>query len=78
MILTSHSPYIIQYLKPESIYIGVPNDQGLAKFKRIQPSKIKNILSISRDLEVSIGEYLFELMSGDKDSADILLSYLEG
>lgn len=77
MILTSHSPYIIQYLKPESIYIGVPNDQGLAKFKRIQPSKIKNILTLSRDLEISIGEYLFELMSGDKDSADILLSYLE-
>ena len=77
MILTSHSPYIIQYLKPEYIYIGVPNDQGLARFKRIQPSKIKNLLNLSRDLEISIGEYLFELMSGDKDSADILLSYLE-
>ena len=77
MIVTSHSPYLIQYLKPESLYIGVPNDSGVAKFRRIQKSKIKPLLAVTRSLETSIGEYLFELMSGDTDSADILSAYLE-
>ena len=77
MIVTSHSPYLIQYLKPESIYIGVPNSEGVAKFKRIQKKKLKSLLNTTRSLEVSVGEYLFELMSGDDDSAKVLSSYLE-
>lgn len=77
MIVTSHSPYLIQYLKPESIYVGVPNEKGLAQFKRIQKSKIKVLVSVARDLGTSVGEYLFELMAGDDDSAAILSAYLE-
>ena len=77
MIVTSHSPYLIQYLKPESIYVGVPNDSGVATFRRIHPSKVKNLISTIRELEISVGEYLFELMSGDDDSAAILSAYLE-
>ena len=34
-------------------------------------------LLYARDLELSVGEYLFELLSGDSDSYDILESYLE-
>lgn len=77
MILTSHSPYLIQYLKPEAIYIGVPNDSGIAGFKRIDKRKVKDLLQTTRDLGVSIGEYIFELMSGDEDSLAILHAYLE-
>lgn len=77
MIVTSHSPYLIQYLKPDSIYIGVPNENGIASFKRIQKSKVKSLLNTTRELETSIGEYLFELMAGDEDSAEILSAYLE-
>ena len=77
LIVTSHSPYLIQYLKPESIYVGVPNDSGVATFRRIHPSKVKNLISTTRELETSVGEYLFELMSGDEDSAAILSAYLE-
>lgn len=77
MIITSHSPYLIKYLKPEAIYIGVPSEEGVANFRRIQSRKIKNLLNATRKLETSIGEYLFELMSGDEDSISILASYLE-
>lgn len=77
MIVTSHSPYLIQYLKPESIYVGVPNESGIASFKRIQHTKVRSLINVSHDLEVSIGEYLFELLSGDEDSAAILSAYLE-
>ena len=77
MIVTSHSPYLIQYLKPESIYVGIPNENGVAKFKRIHSSKVKNIINTARSLDTSVGEYIFELMSGDSDSAEILTAYLE-
>lgn len=77
MIVTSHSPYLIQYLKPESIYVGLPNSNGTATFRRIQHSKLKPLLATTRRLETSIGEYLFELMSGDCDSMDTLQAYLE-
>ena len=77
VLLTSHSPFLIQYLKPESIYIGVPNDDGIAQFKKINPSKTKKLIQQARSLDVSIGEYLFELMSSDADASFILNSYLE-
>lgn len=77
MLLTSHSPFLIQYLKPNSIFIGVPNEDGTASFRRINNSKTKELLRVSRGLEMSIGEYIFELMSGDDDSSDILKAYLE-
>ena len=78
MIVSSHSPYLIQYLKPECIYIGVPDDSGVASFKRINPSKVPALLKTSRDLGMSVGEYIFELLAGDDDSASILSAYLEG
>ncbi len=77
LIISSHSPYLVQYLKPEMIYIGVPNADGVAEFRRIQNNKIKQIVSNARDLELTVGEYLFELLSGDSDSFEVLKSYLE-
>lgn len=77
LIVSSHSPYLVQYLKPEKIYVGVPNANGVAEFRRIQKNKVKKIVSNARDLGLSVGEYLFELLSGDSDSFEILESYLE-
>lgn len=77
LIVSSHSPYLVQYLKPEKIYVGVPNEEGVAEFRRIQKNKVKNIVSNARDLGLSVGEYLFELLSGDSDSFKILENYLE-
>lgn len=77
LIITSHSPYLIQYLKPQSIYVGIPNENGIACFRRIHDKKLKYLLATTRALQISIGEYLFDLMSGDSDSASILTSYLE-
>ena len=77
LIVSSHSPYLVQYLKPEKIYVGVPNEEGVAEFRRIQKNKVKHIVANARDLGLSVGEYLFELLSGDSDSFEILKSYLE-
>ena len=77
LIVSSHSPFLVQYIKPEKIYVGIPNKSGVAEFRRIQKNKVKQLISNARDLELSVGEYLFELLSGDSDSYDILESYLE-
>ncbi len=77
LIVSSHSPYLVQYIKPEKIYVGIPNEAGVAEFRRIQKNKVKQLVANARDYELSVGEYLFELLSGDSDSYDILKNYLE-
>jgi AAA15 family ATPase/GTPase len=77
LIISSHSPYLIQYIKPERIYIGVPNNCGTAAFRRINSSRVKSLAVAARDYGLSVGEYIFELMSGNRDSSNILMSYLE-
>lgn len=77
LIISSHSPFLVQYIKPEKIYVGIPSGDGTAQFKKIQSNRIKELVSAARGLGMSVGEYLFELMSGDSDSADMLTFYLE-
>jgi len=78
LIISSHSPYLVQYLKPEKIYIGIPNNQGVAEFRRIQKNKVKVIAANAKAMGLTIGEYLFELLSGDSDSYEVLGGFLEG
>ncbi|MEI3200134.1 MAG: ATP-binding protein [Lachnospiraceae bacterium] len=77
LIVSSHSPYLVQYLKTEKLYIGVPNENGVAEFRKIQKNKIKYIVAAARERELNVGEYIFELLSGDSDAYEILESYLE-
>lgn len=69
LLLTSHSPFLIQYLKPQQIYLGVPNDEGVAVFKRIADSKLQTVLDNAHNRGLGFGEYLFELMSSDDDTS---------
>lgn len=78
LIISSHSPFLIQYIKPEKIYVGAPLQDGTAYFSKVQQNRVKALVSASRDVGMSVGEYLFELMAGDRDSADILSFYLGG
>ena len=77
VIVTSHSPYLVQYFKPEALYIGVPNQEGIALFRRPEPAQIKKMEKTAGELGMTIGEYIFELLSGDADSTDVLQAYLE-
>ena len=77
LLLTSHSPFLVQYLKPEKIFIGVPNADGVATFKRINPSMVKEALSAAYNRGLGLGEYLFELMSSNDDEARALMRLLE-
>lgn len=77
LLVTSHSPFLIQYLQPSQIYLGVPNDNGVAKFKRIRKDALDEIESLAYDRGLGFGSYLFELMSSDGEDAEILANALE-
>ena len=78
LIISSHSPFLVQYIKPEKIYVGIPTVDGTAQFQKVQTNRVKNLINAARSMGMSVGEYLFELMSGDQDSAEMLSFYLEG
>ena len=77
IIITSHSPYIIQYLEPHNIYIGIPCSTGLAKFSRIRQSAQKTIINDSSKLGMSTGDFIFDLLSGADEDLSSLQRYLE-
>lgn len=77
ILMASHSPYLIQYVNTEDIYIGKPNDRGIADFSKIDGHKIKQLLKDASDSSESVGSYIFDLLSGGEDDIDILLEYLE-
>ena len=62
VITTSHSPFLVKYLRPERIYLGLPSKEGVADFRTIKPSKVKRVMQQASSEETSVGEYLFELM----------------
>lgn len=77
ILIASHSPYIIQYIKTENIYVGIPNHKGLAKFSKVSNKKIKQLYKDASENNSLVGNYLFELLSGGTEDIEILLEYLE-
>ncbi len=65
-------------MKLERIYIGLPDETGLASFQNIAKNKAKSLVGTSQDLGLSVGEYLFDLMSGDSKSNFILKQFIKG
>ena len=65
-----------------SQFLGLEEDLkpelGVAQFYRIAATKEKKLLTAARAYGLSVGEYLFELMSGESDSFKTLRNYLEG
>ena len=78
LIISSHSPYLIQYLKADHILLGIPSENGVAQFKKIPKGKIRSITTAARDYGMSVGEYIFELLSSDCPSSSILSNYFGG
>lgn len=77
VIITSHSPYIIQYLDPHDIYIGLPYPNGIAGFSRIRKTAQKTIINDANGTDMSTGDYIFELLSGSDEDLETLENYLE-
>lgn len=74
ILLTSHSPYLLQYLNPETLYIGIPNDENLAIFKRVKHSKINALLKEASSYDMSLGDFIFDMLADIHDQSDDVVS----
>lgn len=77
IIITSHSPYMLQYILANNIYIGMPNEKHLTTFRRVLNSKVSTLLRDVGEAGLSVGDYIFELMSGCEDDIEQINDYLE-
>ena len=69
--------YVVQYLEPHNIYIGMSNKTGEVDFKRIAPTKVNSLYRDAAEYDRSVGDYIFNLISSS-DSDEYLKEYLEG
>ncbi len=78
IIITSHSPYLINFMDLSNTYIGIPTTNGTASFKKIKNTAVSKINCLAEDMDMMAGEYLFDLMSGyNKTDIESLKKYLE-
>lgn len=75
IIITSHSPFLVNYINPNSLYLGIPNQTGIANFKRIKKTSVNKIYDEADDLDMPFGEYLFDLLSGTEEEYQVLSRY---
>lgn len=77
VILTSHSPYLLQYMPLQSIHIGLPRTDATAFFVRVAEAETARLQTDVATSEMNLGEYIFDLMSGDEEDHAFLETYLE-
>ncbi len=74
VIITSHSPYIISYLNPSWVHIGMNRTSGVAEFFTFKKTGQKQLENDAASLNMSIGDYLFSMLA---DSESNIGDYLE-
>lgn len=74
VIITSHSPYIISYLNPLWIHIGMNRQSGVAEFFTFKKSGQRQLEKDAADFNMSTGDYLFSMLA---DTESNIMYYLE-
>ena len=74
VIITSHSPYVVSYLDPAWIHVGIHKTPGVAEFFSFKKSGAKQLQNDAVRFDMGMGDYLFSILS---DSDDSLVEYLE-
>ncbi len=74
VIITSHSPYIISYLNPSWIHVGVNRQPGIAEFFTFKKSGQRLLQQDAADFKMSMGDYLFSMLADDESDWE---TYLE-
>lgn len=77
ILLTSHSPYLMRYLLPGQMWFGLPNNNGIATFAKVKPSKLKSLYRYAGDMELTFGEFMFDFMLDIEDDNEKLSTYFE-
>lgn len=76
-LISSHSPYLVQYMNLDKVYLGIPNNKGIAKFKRLNKKSQKSIMTLASENEMSTGDYIFELLIDSIDDKEVFDGLLE-
>lgn len=76
ILITSHSPYLIEYLNPENLYIGSFDKRDLVNFKQVKKSAVNKLYKDASDNDMSYGDYLFDLFS-DEDNIEEIEKYVK-
>ena len=74
IIITSHSPYIVSYLEPSWIHVGMNREPGIAEFFTFKKSGQKLLQQDAESFKMSMGDYLFSLLAASENT---LNDYLE-
>lgn len=74
VIITSHSPYIVSYLDPSWIHVGMYRKAGVAEFFAFKKLGQKQLENDAAGFSMSMGDYLFSLLA---DSESNISDYLE-
>ena len=78
ILISSHSTNMLQYLNTDQIYIGIPNEKGIAEFLKIKQSKSVKLNNIANSLGMSRGEYIFNYISQcDEENYNYFKTFLE-
>lgn len=73
IIITSHSPYVISYLDPSWIYVGINTRPGVASFSAFKRTGQRALQHDADRFDMSMGDYLFSLLSdGETDWTEYL------
>ncbi|EET60128.1 hypothetical protein BRYFOR_07979 [Marvinbryantia formatexigens DSM 14469] len=67
VIITSHSPYVVSYLEPSWIHVGVNRKPGIAGFYSFKKSGQRLLQQDAAAFKMSTGDYLFSMLA-DEDS----------
>lgn len=74
VIITSHSPYIINFMDLDSIYVGIQREGGMAEFHGFKKSKEKMLENDADSLDMGMGDYIFSMLSDNESEIE---EYLE-
>lgn len=77
VLTTSHSPYLVRYLKSRQLTFGLPTEDGVASFHKLKQTKVKTVVKRASAMEMTLGEYMFELMLNLKPESEEITELFE-
>lgn len=66
IIITSHSPYVVSYLEPSWIHVGVNRQPGVAEFFTFKKTGQRLLKQDAANFKMSIGDYLFSMLADEE------------
>lgn len=66
IIITSHSPYVVSYLEPSWIHVGVNRQPGIAEFFTFKKTGQRLLQQDAADFKMSTGDYLFSMLADEE------------